>query len=60
MTTLNYLTQEGYDRMKIELDHLKTVGRQDVAKAISEAREKGIYLKMQNTMLQRMPKECLS
>ncbi|HRG32411.1 MAG: transcription elongation factor GreA [Saprospiraceae bacterium] len=41
MTTLNYLTQEGYDRMKIELDHLKTIGRQDVAKAISEAREKG-------------------
>lgn len=41
MNTINYMTQEGYDKMKSELDHLKTVGRQDVAKAIAEAREKG-------------------
>ncbi len=37
----SYLTQEGYDKIKSELDHLKTVGRQEAAKAIAEAREKG-------------------
>lgn len=41
MGGLNYMTQEGYDRLKHELDHLKTTGRQDAAKAIAEAREKG-------------------
>ena len=35
------MTQEGYDKVKSELEHLKTVGRQDAAKAIAEAREKG-------------------
>lgn len=35
------MTQEGYDRLKLELDTMKTTGRQEVAKAISEAREKG-------------------
>lgn len=41
MSGINYLTQEGYDHLKHELDHLKTNGRQDAAKAIAEAREKG-------------------
>lgn len=36
-----YLTKEGYDRMKAELDELKTTGRAEAAKAIAEAREKG-------------------
>jgi transcription elongation factor GreA len=36
-----YLTQEGYDKIKSELDELKSVGRADVARAIAEAREKG-------------------
>lgn len=36
-----YLTQEGYDRIKAELDDLKANGRPEVAKAIAEAREKG-------------------
>jgi len=35
------MTQEGYDKLKGELDLLKTSGRQEVAKAIAEAREKG-------------------
>lgn len=35
------MTQEGYDRMKAELDELKSTGRQEVARAIAEAREKG-------------------
>ncbi|MDQ3142973.1 MAG: transcription elongation factor GreA [Bacteroidota bacterium] len=41
MNTITYITQEGYDRIKSVLDNLKTTGRQEVARAISEAREKG-------------------
>jgi len=41
MSQYNYLTQEGFERIKGELEELKTTGRQDVAKAIAEAREKG-------------------
>jgi len=41
MAKYNYMTQEGYDRLNAELDELKTTGRQEAAKAIAEAREKG-------------------
>ena len=41
MSNYTYLTQEGYDRLKADLEKLKTDGRQEVAKAIAEAREKG-------------------
>ena len=41
MSKYTYLTQEGYDRLVKELDELKSTGRQKVAKAIAEAREKG-------------------
>ncbi len=41
MTKFSYMTQEGYDKLKAELEELKTTGRQDAAKAIAEAREKG-------------------
>lgn len=41
MSNYTYLTQEGYDRLKVELEKLKTDGRQEVAKAIAEARDKG-------------------
>lgn len=41
MSSYNYLTQEGYDRLKEELEHLKTEGRNEAARAIAEAREKG-------------------
>ena len=41
MSKYNYLTQAGFDKIKQELDHLKVVGRQDAARAIAEAREKG-------------------
>ena len=41
MSKYNYLTQEGYDNLIKELDELKSTGRQKVAKAIAEAREKG-------------------
>jgi len=35
------MTQEGYEKLKAELEELKTRGREDVAKAIAEARDKG-------------------
>lgn len=35
------MTQEGYDKLQAEVDDLKTRGRQEVAAAIAEAREKG-------------------
>jgi len=35
------MTQEGYEKLKNELEELKTKGRENVAKAIAEAREKG-------------------
>ncbi len=41
MAAYSYLTQEGYDRLKTELEELKTKGRQDAARAIAEARDKG-------------------
>ena len=37
----NYMTKEGYDKLKFELDELKSKGRAEAAKAIAEAREKG-------------------
>ncbi|MGH1338183.1 MAG: transcription elongation factor GreA [Aureispira sp.] len=41
MSKYSYMTQEGYDKLRGELEELKTTGRQDAAKAIGEAREKG-------------------
>ena len=41
MSDITYMTQEGFDRLNAELDDLKSRGRQEIAKAIAEAREKG-------------------
>ncbi|MBC7744940.1 MAG: transcription elongation factor GreA [Flavobacterium sp.] len=41
MTEVTYYTQEGLDKLKEELHHLKTDGRTQIAKAIAEARDKG-------------------
>jgi transcription elongation factor GreA len=41
MTQYNYMTQTGYDKLNSELEELKSNGRQEVARAIAEAREKG-------------------
>ena len=41
MSNYTYLTKEGYDKIKSELEELKSTGRQEVARAIAEAREKG-------------------
>ena len=41
MASYNYMTKEGYEKFKAELDELKTDERRRIAKAIAEAREKG-------------------
>ncbi len=41
MNGYSYLTQEGYDRLKAELEDRKNRGRDEASKAIAEAREKG-------------------
>jgi transcription elongation factor GreA len=41
MANYNYLTQGGYDKIKSEIELLKSKGRQEAAFAISEARAQG-------------------
>ncbi|WP_186754672.1 transcription elongation factor GreA [Echinicola salinicaeni] len=41
MGKVQYYTEEGLRKLKDELQHLKTKGRQDIAKQIAEARDKG-------------------
>lgn len=41
MSEVTYYTQEGLDKLREELQHLKTEGRAAIAKAIAEARDKG-------------------
>ena len=41
MSGTNYVTQETFDRMQVELHHLKSVDRPAASRAIGEAREKG-------------------
>jgi transcription elongation factor GreA len=41
MANYNYLTQGGYDKLKAELEELKTNGRMEAARAIAEARAQG-------------------
>lgn len=41
MAEVAYYTKDGLDRLKEELQQLKTSGRANIAKAIAEARDKG-------------------
>lgn len=41
MSNITYYTKEGLDKLKTELQELKTKGRQDIARQIAEARDKG-------------------
>lgn len=41
MTEVTYYTQDGLEKLKEELQYLKTTGRQQISKAIAEARDKG-------------------
>ncbi|WP_395242574.1 transcription elongation factor GreA [Agromyces sp. MMS24-K17] len=39
--TVTWLTQDAYDRLAAELEHLSTTGRTEIAKRIEAAREEG-------------------
>jgi transcription elongation factor GreA len=41
MGKISYYTEEGFNRLKAELNDLKTKGRADMARQIAEARDKG-------------------
>jgi len=41
MSKIQYLTQEGFDKLEAELKDLKSRGRKEIAEEISEARAKG-------------------
>jgi len=41
MANYTYLTQSGYDRLRSELEELKSTGRKEAAQAIAEARSQG-------------------
>src|ERR1700744_2963934 len=41
MAEVAYYTKEGLEKLKEELQYLKTVGRSNISKAIAEARDKG-------------------
>ncbi|MFZ4473634.1 MAG: transcription elongation factor GreA [Saprospiraceae bacterium] len=41
MANYTYLTQGGYDKLRAELDELKSTGRKEAAMAIAEARAQG-------------------
>jgi len=58
MSAVKYFTQEGLNKLKLELEKMKTVERPSISQQIAEAREKGDLSEMPNMMLQKMPKEC--
>ncbi len=41
MSDIQYMTQEGYNRLKEELEELRSTGRLEASRAIAEARDKG-------------------
>jgi len=41
MAEVSYYTKDGLEKLKEELQRLKTTGRADISKAIAEARDKG-------------------
>lgn len=41
MAGFNYLTKEGFEKLKSELEEMKSKGRDEAARAIAEARDKG-------------------
>jgi transcription elongation factor GreA len=41
MANISYLTEEGYQKIKDELDHLRNIERPSISRQIAEARDKG-------------------
>jgi transcription elongation GreA/GreB family factor len=58
MSEIQYMTQEGYNRLKEELEELRTTGRQEASRAIAEAGTKETSQRTQNTMQPKMPRHA--
>jgi transcription elongation factor GreA len=41
MNKVSYITEEGFQKLKLELDHLMSVERPSISRQIAEARDKG-------------------
>ena len=41
MVQPNYVSREGLEKLKAELEHLRTVGRHEAAERIQQSRERG-------------------
>ena len=55
---MNYVTKEGLEKMKAELELLESIERPKITQQIAEARDKEIYLKMQNMTQRKKRKVC--
>ena len=41
MSKISYLTEEGYNKLKEEIEHLRSIERPSISRQIAEARDKG-------------------
>jgi transcription elongation factor GreA len=57
---ISYMTKEGYEKLKSELDELRSTERQKIARQIAEAREKETFPKMPNMMQLKRHRGCLN
>lgn len=58
MAEVTYMTREGYNKLKAELEHMRAKERPAAAAAIAEARDKGDLSEMPNTMRPRRLRPC--
>ena len=58
MAEVAYYTKEGLEKLKEELQYLKTTGRSIISKAIAEARDKGDFQKTRNMMPLKKRRVC--
>ena len=58
MSEVTYFTQEGLEKLKEEVAHLKAVERINISKQIAEARDKGDLSETPNTMPLKKRKAC--
>jgi transcription elongation factor GreA len=56
MSDFSYITEEGLDKLKGELDYLTSVERPEISRLIADAREKGDLA--ENTMLLKKHRAC--
>ena len=54
MSNVSYFTEEGLQKLKDELKHLRTVERPSISRQIGEARDKGDLLEMKISKLETL------